>query len=47
MRVLVPEGVGDKTGYIRVVSDGVSADAKGIVMFYNQGVFCVNLRMRN
>lgn len=37
--VRVPEGVGDKAGYIRVVSDGVSAEVKGIVMFYNQGVF--------
>lgn len=39
VKVSVPEGVGDKAGYIRVVSDGVSAEAKGIVMFYNQGVF--------
>lgn len=37
--VLVPEGVGDKAGYIRVVSDGVSTEVKGIVMFYNKGVF--------
>lgn len=39
LSVLVPDGVGDKAGYVRVVSDGVSAEAKGIVMFYRQGVF--------
>ncbi|MBD3590943.1 glycan-binding surface protein [Bacteroides sp. GM023] len=37
--VLVPEGVGDKAGYLRIVSEGNEATVKGIVMFYNQGVF--------
>lgn len=37
--VLVPEGVGDKAGYLRIVSEGNETTVKGIVMFYKQGVF--------
>lgn len=39
MDVLVPEGVGDKAGYIRIESEGADVEVKGIVMFYKQGVF--------
>lgn len=39
MEVLVPEGVGDKAGYIRIESEGANVEVKGIVMFYKQGVF--------
>ena len=39
MNVLVPEGVGDKAGYIRIESEGASVVMDGIVMFYKQGVF--------
>lgn len=39
MDVLVPEGVGDKAGYIRIKSEGTDVEVKGIVMFYYQGVF--------
>lgn len=39
MDVLVPEGVGDKAGYIRIESEGTDVEVKGIVMFYYQGVF--------
>lgn len=39
MDVLVPEGVGDKAGYIRIESEGTNVEVKGIVMFYYQGVF--------
>lgn len=39
MDVLVPEGVGDKAGYIRIESEGTSVVMDGIVMFYKQGVF--------
>lgn len=39
MEVLVPEGVGDKAGYIRIESEGANIEVKGIVMFYKQGVF--------
>ena len=37
--MLVPEGVGDKAGYIRIESEGADVEVKGIVMFYKQGVF--------
>lgn len=37
--VLVPNGVGDKEGYIRLVSEGNEVTIKGIVMFYKKGVF--------
>ena len=39
MDVLVPAGVGDKEGYLRVVSEGNEVTVRGIVMFYNKGVF--------
>ncbi|WP_291591155.1 glycan-binding surface protein [Bacteroides sp.] len=39
MDVLVPEGVGDKAGYIRMESEGSDVLMKGIVIFYEQGVF--------
>lgn len=37
--VLVPEGVGDKAGYIRIESEGTNVEVRGIIMFYKQGVF--------
>lgn len=39
MDVLVPDGVGDKAGYIRIESEGTNVEVKGIIMFYRQGVF--------
>lgn len=39
MDVLVPEGVGDKAGYIRIESEGTNVEVRGIIMFYKQGVF--------
>ncbi len=39
MDVLVPEGVGDKAGYIRIESEGADVVMNGIIMFYKQGVF--------
>ena len=41
MDVLVPDGVGDKAGYIRIESEGADVEVKGIVMFYKQGVFYI------
>ncbi len=44
MDVLVPEGVGDKAGYIRIESEGADVEVKGIVMFYKQGVLRFSTR---
>lgn len=39
MDVLVPEGVGDKAGYIRIESEGADVKVMKSIMFYKQGVF--------
>lgn len=47
MDVLVPEGVGDKAGYIRIESEGADVEVKGIVMFYKQECSCRSSRMKS